>query len=1140
MNLKKIFVASCILGSLVLAGCKQPTAADETPQPQAQPENPKPEATYTLANLAGTLTSADQTYELLADGTGTATGIVSGNLTWVVAKVEITENDLVMRAARTVAQVDGIKITPKAEGSEVVEFQIVDQKGFFGFRNTKTKTIFKSSAESPNLTISESSIELVKNGKTTLTATQKVEWISSDNTIVHVDEDGVVTAIAIGGPITVTATSKSNTAKTAKCTVTVVAGPTYTLENLAGTLTAEGQTITLKADGTGTATSGRSPEDITWEVTAGGIKITPKNTELEAMEFQIIDSEGVFGFKHTSSGTIFKSDTDSPNLSISKTSLEILHKKTTTLTATQKVTWTSSDESIVTISQEGFITAINAGSASVTAISKANPNVFAVCRITVTPIQNVTLFEIPGIAKPARGQTVPNSTIDTEQYTGTISWTPDGATFAAGTVYTATIELIAKEGWTLDNVAANAFVVPGATSSANPMGAGRVTAVFPQTGAEGEYELGDIGPAGGIIIYDKGSETSDWRYIEAARADWNGDAIDPKGVPKTGLTPMPNTKNGIGSGRNNSYMIREYSAAGTCRAYEGGERIGAWFLPSIDELKEMYKFKDVLELTGDGTNPNDDQYYASSSGVFEDGASGQRVWSFDMASGKADNQYSKDSRFHLRPIRYVSIYGDPVNKFDIDIAAPVRGETPASAITETSQYTATVSWNPAPETVFLPNIEYTATITFTIKSSWKLDLDAERNFKVGGTYVTKVKDGVVSFKFPKTLYPPVTDLQLSMILPEAGKDITNTLTGSAQLKSPSYIEWKENGGYLTKSTFKPQTVYSGTLSLYPGEGYTFVNADLSQYKIEGLSVINATKDQYQDMVRITFEFPATGNLPMKTTWLPNFGAPVIDSTAAVTAENDEATATIAWSPELVDGKFARNTVYSATMTLTPKNGWTVPENPETFFTAKSDETITYADGKWTIVKNYARTNLYAPGDLGPEYGAIGYYGKTTDEATGKEVWIVIEVASGNWNRWADNKLYAWTTETGAVLGASGEGIGDGFDNTYALTKNYRDGPTKAKWPAAANCNEHNMVDYQPHGWFLPSIGELKAIYDAGMLNDTYTLNTYDATYWSSTIAEDAGALPQCFNFSTGKISTSPRNTLLNARPVRVFTIPIEE
>ncbi len=85
-----------------------------------------------------------------------------------------------------------------------------------------------------------------------------------------------------------------------------------------------------------------------------------------------------------------------------------------------------------------------------------------------------------------------------------------------------------------------------------------------------------------------------------------------------------------------------------------------------------------------------------------------------------------------------------------------------------------------------------------------------------------------------------------------------------------------------------------------------------------------------------------------------------------------------------------------------------------------------------------------------------------------------------------------------------------------------------------------MVDYQPNGWFLPSIGELKAIYDAGMLKDTFTMNTNDSTYWSSTIAEDAGALPQCFNFATGKISTSPRDTLLNARPVRIFTVPIEE
>ena len=99
----------------------------------------------------------------------------------------------------------------------------------------------------------------------------------------------------------------------------------------------------------------------------------------------------------------------------------------------------------------------------------------------------VNVAAIPGVTAPVRGQPPVTAITDTAQYTGTIAWAPAVAeTFAASTVYTATITLTAKEGFTFDGVAANFFTVAGATGGVtNAADSGVVTAVFPETTAEG-------------------------------------------------------------------------------------------------------------------------------------------------------------------------------------------------------------------------------------------------------------------------------------------------------------------------------------------------------------------------------------------------------------------------------------------------------------------------------------------------------------------------------------------------------------------------------------------------------------------------------------------------------------------------------
>ena len=112
----------------------------------------------------------------------------------------------------------------------------------------------------------------------------------------------------------------------------------------------------------------------------------------------------------------------------------------------------------------------------------------------------------------------------------------------------------------------------------------------------GVYEIGDTGPAGGIVFYDKGEYTDGWRYLEAAPAstEWTNKIWGGQG------TLVGGTGTAIGTGKANTQaIVTEYGdeeprhgradyAAKLCGDLEYGGKTD-WFLPSKDELNEMFE-----------------------------------------------------------------------------------------------------------------------------------------------------------------------------------------------------------------------------------------------------------------------------------------------------------------------------------------------------------------------------------------------------------------------------------------------------------------------------------------------------------------------------------------------------------------------
>jgi len=92
------------------------------------------------------------------------------------------------------------------------------------------------------------------------------------------------------------------------------------------------------------------------------------------------------------------------------------------------------------------------------------------------------------------------------------------------------------------------------------------------------------------------------------------------------------------------------------------------------------------------------------------------------------------------------------------VVAPVTGNTPVTSITDTAQYTGTITWSPVDST-FAASTPYTANIALTAKAGWTLTGVAANSFTVSGATVThSANSSVVSALFPATSGAPVSDL----------------------------------------------------------------------------------------------------------------------------------------------------------------------------------------------------------------------------------------------------------------------------------------------------------------------------------------------------------------------------------------------
>ena len=257
-----------------------------------------------------------------------------------------------------------------------------------------------------SVTLNKTTLTLAVGDNETLTATiaptnatnKTVTWSSSNNSIATVDNNGKVSAIAEG---TATITAKSANNKTATCAVTVRLNE-IAVESISLNKTELSMAIGENEVLTATITPNNATGTVAWVSLQQSVATVDNNGKVTALATGttiIIVTAG--GKTATCTVTVQPNEIPVESISLNKTELtlevgenEVLTATITPGNATGAVTWTSSQESVAIVDNNGKVTALATGTTIIT-VTAGGKN--ATCVITVHPneinVESISLNE---------------------------------------------------------------------------------------------------------------------------------------------------------------------------------------------------------------------------------------------------------------------------------------------------------------------------------------------------------------------------------------------------------------------------------------------------------------------------------------------------------------------------------------------------------------------------------------------------------------------------------------------------------------------------------------------------------------------------------------------------------------------------
>jgi len=679
----------------------------------------------------------------------------------------------------------------------------------------------------------------------------------------------------------------------------------------------------------------------------------------------------------------------------------------------------------------------------------------------------------------------------------------------------------------------------------------QVQAAAPTCAQGGVCQVGDVGPGGGYVFYVSPSPngffsaapacTPRCKYLEAANVVGSSRWIE-QVYQASSENVILGTETSLGTGYANTLKMTQASgtwpAAAAIQSYRGPNSLTDWFLPSKDELAQLYYNRSAVDPLIIGGS-----YWSSS-----ESSGGSYLYYLDLRYAEQGLQDGygfggdpKSASKYVRPIRaFGSAPAEVISVAAIGgVTAPVRGATPVTTVTAANGYTGTVAWSGSPST-FAGATSYTATITLTATAGYTLTGVSANFFTVAGTSsaaTNPINSGVITAVFPATPVGPAT--KGLMTTQPAG-----AVSGAAFITQPVVR--------ITDADGNTNTSFTGNVTASIATGTGTLGGTTTVAAVSGVATF--TNLGILGLGNFTLTFTPASLTPVTSNSFALGAAPVASkiaiTRAAVGTQRKTAFTTqpqitiqysnndtVTSSSAVVTATISSGGTLIGTTTATASSGVATFSNLGVDGTVGTTYTISYtaldlpvASATVTVTGTNCDGSTFTcqVGDIGPGGGKIFYVAPTTFTQLGATGFMCstackyLEAApTSGTSAWTD-AFYRWSGNINTLIGTTGTAIGTGYKNTLAIIAQ-SNSSGKAATVSRAYDGPNSLRD-----WFLPSKDELNELF----LQKTIVGGLQQNYYWSSSESDATRSFDE--NFLGGSQGTTVKDGEDYVRPIRAF------